>query len=72
MRGGQREENFQKTSLKPKKDSPRFGRHLFFFSNFFPVLLDRFVVFTSCMLHLEVSRIKTAKYKPLRGREIFC
>ena len=26
------------------------------------VLLDRFDVFTSCMLHLEVSRIKTAKY----------
>ena len=34
----------------------------FIFSNLFPVLLDRFVPFTSCMLHLKVSRIKTAKY----------
>ena len=32
------------------------------------VLLDRFDVFTSCMLHLEVSRIKTAKY----GTGNFC
>ena len=31
------------------------------------VLLDHFVVFTSCMLHLEVSRPKTAKH----GREFF-
>ena len=31
VRGSQREENFQKTSLKDKKNSPRFGRHLFYF-----------------------------------------
>ena len=62
----QREVNFQKTSLNAKKDYPRFASNLFIFSNLFPVLLDRFVVFSSCMLacmlHLEVSRTKTAKY----------
>ena len=62
VRGSQRKENFQKTSLKARKNSPRFGRHLFYFSNLFPVLFDSFIVFTSCMLHSEVSRLKTAKY----------
>ena len=32
VRGSQREENSQKTSLKAEKNSPRFGRHLFYFS----------------------------------------
>ena len=31
MRGSQREENFQKTSLKAQKNSSRFNRHLFLF-----------------------------------------
>ena len=35
VRGSQREENFQKTSLKAKKNSLRFGRHHF---NFFKLL----------------------------------
>ena len=62
VRSSQREENFQKTSLKAGKNCPRFGHQLFYFSNLFPVLFDRFIVFTSCMLHSEVSRLKTAKY----------
>ena len=45
--------NFQKTSLKAKQISPRARPTFFLFSNLFPVVLyDRFVVFTSCMLHL--------------------
>ena len=54
----------RKRLWKPKKFFPRFGRHRFYFSNFFAVLFDRFVVFTSCMPHLGVSRLKTTKYQP--------
>ena len=61
VRGSQRERKFPENVFEsPKKNSPRFG--LFYFSNLFPVLFDRFIVFTSCMLHSEVSRLKTAKY----------
>ena len=45
----------RKRLWKPKKISPRFGRNLFYFSNLFPVLFDRFIVFTSCMLHSCVT-----------------
>lgn len=31
VRGSQREENLQKTSLKAKKNSPRFGSNLYYF-----------------------------------------
>ena len=64
VRGRQREQKFQKTSWKLKflRDAAAI---------LFPVLLDHFVVFTSCMIHLEVSRPKTAKHKSLPGREFF-
>ena len=47
----------RKRLWKPKQIL-RVPAAIIFISNLFPVLLDRFVVFTSCMLHLEVSRIK--------------
>ena len=62
----------RKRLWKPEKNYPCFGRNFFYFSNLFPVLFDRYIVFPSCMLHSEVSRLKTAKYWPLPGREIFC
>ena len=62
VRGSQHEENFQKTSLKDKKILRVSAAIFFIFSNLFPVLLDRFVVFISYMLHLEVSQLKTVKY----------
>ena len=49
---------------KPKKFLSDSGHHLCYFSNLFPVLFDRFVVFTSCMLHLEVSRQKRENTNP--------
>ena len=45
---------------KPKKFLRDSGRN----SNLFPVLFDRFVVFTSRLLHLEVSRQKRQNTNP--------
>ena len=45
MRGSQREKNFQKTSLKAKKEFSAFRPPSL--SNLFHVLFDRFVVFTT-------------------------
>ena len=55
VRGSEREENFQKTSLKARKNSLRFGSHLFYFSNLFPVLFDRFTIFTPCIHRVQRS-----------------
>ena len=49
---------------KPRKFLRDSGRRLCYFSNSFPVLFDCFVVFTSCTLHLEVSRQKRQSNHP--------
>ena len=56
---------------KPKKFLRDTGRHLCCFANLFPVLFDRFVVFTSCILHLEVSRQKRQNAKPYPDGKFF-
>ena len=59
-RGRQHEENFQKTSWKTiKYFSVTRPASFSFVKLFFSVLFDRFVVFTSCKLNLEVSQQNT-------------
>ena len=78
MRGSRGKENIQKTFLKARKKFSAFRQPciFFIFQTCFQYYLTVFAVFTSCMLHSEVSRQKTgkktAKYEPLPGREIFC
>ena len=56
--------------LKPKSTT-LLDRHISYFSNLFPVLFDPLVVFTSCMLHLEVSRQKKQNTNPHPDGNIF-
>ena len=66
VRGRQREENFQETSWKANKNFSTTRPPSFSFSleTCFQYSFTVFVVFTSCMLHLEVSRLKTANPHP--------
>ena len=65
VRGRQREDNFQKKgACKANKTflSDLAATFLIFLTSLFPLIFDRFVVFTSCMLHLEVKLLKKAKH----------
>ena len=64
MRGRNREKTFQKKPWKAKKNFSETRPPSFLFFNLFPVVFDRFVVFTSCMLHLQVSAKKDKTLTP--------